>query len=142
MDCYDSVEMTHDQRCLDDDKYTDVQNKLMPFIKWNPVVVLSFLAKQAVLDYLYKFDDKMDFYTNAKMALQARAKHLFLGQSSNHGFKDQDIRIPEKKTEDYMNTKCSRFPFLIRGPKQQHQTWIWRHQKKTRATTITLLCQN
>ena len=104
-DCYDFIEMTHDKRCLDDDKYSDAQDKLMPFIKRNPVVVLSFLAKQAVRDYLYKFDNKMDFYPNAEMALQARAKHPLLGQSSNNGFKDQDIRIPEKKTDDQMNIK-------------------------------------
>ena len=77
----------------------------MPFIKRNPVVVLSFLAKQAVQDYLYKFDNKMDFYPNAEAALEARAKHPFLGQSSNDSFKEQDIRIPEKKTDDQMNIK-------------------------------------
>ena len=77
----------------------------MPFIKRNPVVVLSFLAKQAVQDYLYKFDNKMDFYPNAEVALEARAKHPLLGQSSNNGFKEQDIKIPEKKTDDQMNIK-------------------------------------
>ena len=48
---------------------------------------------------------KWDFYPNAELALQARAKHPFLGQSSNNGFKDQDIRIPDKKTDDQMNIK-------------------------------------
>ena len=104
-DCYDFIEMTHDKRCLDDDDYTDAQDKLMPFIKRNPVVVLSFLAKQAVQDYLYRFDSKMDFYPNAEIALQARARHPLLGQSSNNGFKEQDIRIPDRKTEEQMNIK-------------------------------------
>ena len=47
----------------------------------------------------------MDFYPNAKVALEAHAKHPFLGQSSNNGFKEQDIRIPEWKTGDQMNIK-------------------------------------
>ena len=42
---------------------------------------------------------------NAEIALQARARHPLLGQSSNNGFKEQDIKIPDRKTEEQMNIK-------------------------------------
>ena len=102
-DCYTITLHCHKRRYEDDKEYQLLQDKLMIYIKDHQKVVIKFLAKMAVQDYLYNFDHIKQIMKDDPFDFEPfRQRHPIIGKepiSSFYTNTSKRMTIPNKMTE-------------------------------------------